>query len=147
MLLCKTSKVLWVKSDICIISYTEGKQQQCLHTQCSFLLSTILLSPKFSYNFFFLARGRFAMYDVHYLCRARYDSYSCLHQVSPLLSDCVKVSDVLTMPLSFRSNVNYIPPPQEVSLIFVSSQITPSPQGIVQDHISETNKNKSVVNN
>lgn len=66
------------------------------------------------------------MYDVHYLCRARYDSgYSCLHQVSSLLSDCVKLSDVLTMPLSFRSNVNYIPPPQEVSCFFVFGPVSP----------------------
>lgn len=62
------------------------------------------------------------MYDVHYLCRARYDSgYSCLPRVSSLLGDCVKLSDVLTMSLSFRSNVNYIPPPQEVSFFFSSS--------------------------
>lgn len=58
------------------------------------------------------------MYDVHYLCRARYDSgYSCLPRLSSALCDCVKLSDVLTVSLSFRSNVNYIPPPQEVSLI------------------------------
>lgn len=74
------------------------------------------------------------MYDVHNLCRASYDSgYSCPHHVSSLLSDCVKLSAVLTMSLSFRSNVNYIPPPQEVGLISASSQITP-------DHVSETNR-------
>lgn len=60
--------------------------------------------------------GRFAMYDVHYLCRARYDSgWSCPPRASSLLCDRVKLSSVLTMSLSFRSNVNYIPPPQEVS--------------------------------
>lgn len=61
------------------------------------------------------------MYDVHYLCRARYDSgYSCLPRLSSPLCDCVKLSDALTMSLSFRSNVNYIPPPQEVSVCVFS---------------------------
>lgn len=35
-----------------------------------------------------------------------------------LFGNCVKVSVALTMSLSFRSNVNYIPPPQEVSFFF-----------------------------
>lgn len=59
------------------------------------------------------------MYDVHYLCRASYDSgYSCPPRVSSVFCNCVKLSVVLTMSLSFRSNVNYIPPPQEVSSFF-----------------------------
>lgn len=59
------------------------------------------------------------MYDVHYLCRASYDSgYSCPPRVSSVFCNCVKLSVVLTTSLSFRSNVNYIPPPQEVSLPF-----------------------------
>lgn len=35
-----------------------------------------------------------------------------------LFGNCVKLSVALTMSLSFRSNVNYIPPPQEVSFVF-----------------------------
>lgn len=68
---------------------------------------------------FILPTGRVAMYDVHYLCGASYDSgYSCPPRVSSVFCNCVKLSIVLTMSLSFRSNVNYIPPPQEVSLSF-----------------------------
>lgn len=119
VLLSKTFKVLWVKSDICIISTRMGEQVRATTMFTYTLLFPSQTNPAQSSSvtlFLFLACGRFAMYDMHYLCRARYDSgYSCLHQVSSLLSDCVKLSDVLTMSLSFRSNVNYIPPPQEVS--------------------------------
>lgn len=48
---------------------------------------------------------------IIYKCGLKYESgYSCLPQVSRL-----KLSHVLTLPLSFRSNVNYVPPTQEVS--------------------------------
>lgn len=70
----------------------------------------------------FLPTGRVAMYDVHYLCRASYDSgYSCPPRMSSVFCNCVKLSVVLTTSLSFRSNVNYIPPPQEVSFPFFFS--------------------------
>lgn len=36
--------------------------------------------------------------------------------LSVFICNCVRPSASLTVPLSFRSNVNYVPPPQEVRL-------------------------------
>lgn len=70
------------------------------------------------------------MYDVHYLYGAGYDSgYSCPPRVPSPLCDCVKLSDVLTVSLSFRSNVNYIPPPQEVSCFLNLLYFSPALSG------------------
>lgn len=93
--------------------------------------------------FFFIPIGTFAMYDVHYLCKARYESgQSCPPRVSSPLCDCVKLSSVLTMSMSFRSNVNYIPPPQEVSCLFFLCP--PLPSGFPSCWVHERSADSSV---